>query len=131
MGAYMLNRFTWDVMSTSRSLSRPWTSEMPVVMAVGDQAPDAMCVDCALRLQKALGVDTMHYIPSSKGLWVYEGMKQQSKVASLLGELLQTVFKLHPLEHKVTASAPLEASQATKSKPPQKARGSLSCFALP
>merc|ERR1719330_454110 len=49
-------RLSWELMVMSNDLTKggPLANELPVVVAVGDQAPDLLLLDGALRIKKQL-----------------------------------------------------------------------------
>merc|ERR1712012_10139 len=68
--------------------------KLPIVVGLGDQAADFLLGDSTRRLQRQLGVEVLDYIPSSKGMWYYEGAKQRRKISSLLAHVIMQAFNL-------------------------------------
>merc|ERR1712079_357675 len=68
--------------------------QLPIVVAISDQAPELLIVASTLRVQRQLGVDKVHYIPQSKGNWVYEGCQQRNKIISLSADVIRRAFNV-------------------------------------
>lgn len=110
---YHASRLSWDLMTISRAYgdAEPLAHQVPMAIAVSDQAPELLWVASSLRLQRQLGIEKMEYIPQSKTAWPYEGLKQRNKVSSLLADVTRRAFNFSkPIAHPIANTTAAEGS---------------------